>query len=110
VPAWLGFLFLAVVIDAYSRRCVGWSMRDDLKAELVVDALGMAVSARRPAAGLAIFEYIEAFYNPLRRHSTLGYKSPMEFERIASEETKEAAATQALTCPRKRVNSNSTPA
>ena len=41
---------------------------------------------------LAIFEYIEAFYNPLRRHSTLGYKSPMEFERIASEETKEAAA------------------
>ena len=41
---------------------------------------------------LAIFEYIEAFYNPLRRHSTLGYKSPMEFEQIHSEETKEAAA------------------
>jgi len=41
VPTWQGFLFRAVVIDAYSRRCVGWSMRDDLKAELVVDALGM---------------------------------------------------------------------
>jgi len=53
VPTWQGFLFLAVVVDAYSRRCVGWSMRDDLRAELVVDALGMAVSARRPAAGLA---------------------------------------------------------
>ena len=49
----------------------------------------------------AIFEYIEAFYNPLRRHSTLGYKSPMEFEQIHSEETKEAGAAQALTCPRK---------
>jgi putative transposase len=157
VPTWQGFLFLAVVIDAFSRRCVGWSMRDDLKAELVIDALGMAVSSRRPAAGLvhhsdrgsqyaslafgatlresgllasmgsrgdaydnaaaesfmatiktelikrttfksrdaarlAIFEYIEAFYNPLRRHSSLGYKSPAEYERIYSEERKEAAA------------------
>ena len=157
VPTWQGFLFLAVVIDAYSRRCVGWSMRDDLRAELVVDALGMAVSARRPAAGLvhhsdrgsqyaslafgstlrdsgllasmgsrgdaydnaaaesfmatiktelvkrttfksrdaarlALFDYIETFYNPLRRHSTLGYKSPVEFEQIYSEEMKEAAA------------------
>jgi len=157
VPTGQGFLFLAVVIDAYSRRCVGWSMRDDLRAELVVDALGMAVSARRPAAGLvhhsdrgsqyasltfgatlrdsgllasmgsrgdaydnaaaesfmatiktelvkrttfksrdaarlALFEYIETFYNPLRRHSSLGYKSPIEFEQIHSEETQEDAA------------------
>lgn len=157
MPTWQGFLFLALVIDAYSRRCVGWSMRDDLKAELVIDALGMAVSARRPAAGLvhhsdrgsqyaslafgatlrdsgllasmgsrgdaydnaaaesfmatiktelvkrttfktrdaarlALFEYIETFYNPLRRHSSLGYKSPVEFEQIYSEEMKEAAA------------------
>ena len=37
----------------YRRRCVGWSLRDDLTAELLVDALGMAMSARRPAAGLA---------------------------------------------------------
>ncbi|MBA3262521.1 MAG: DDE-type integrase/transposase/recombinase [Thermoleophilaceae bacterium] len=41
-----GFLFLAAVQDVYSRRIIGWSMRDDLKAELVLDALGMAVSAR----------------------------------------------------------------
>ena len=45
VATWEGWLFLAVVIDAFSRRCVGWSMRDDLKADLVVDALGMAVDA-----------------------------------------------------------------
>jgi putative transposase len=145
VPTWQGFLFLAVVIDACSRRCVGWSMRDDLKAELVIDALGMAVTRRRPAAGLihhsdrgsqyaslafgatlresgilasmgsrgdaydnaaaesfmatiktelvkrttfktrdaarlAIFDYIEAFYNPLRRHSALDYMSPAKYE------------------------------
>ena len=41
VPTREGFLFLAAVIDAFSRRCVGWSMRADLKAELVLDALGM---------------------------------------------------------------------
>jgi putative transposase len=44
-----GFLFLAAVQDVFSRRIVGWSMRDDLRAELVLDALGMAVAARRPA-------------------------------------------------------------
>jgi transposase InsO family protein len=41
-----------VVMDMYSRKIVGWSMRDDLKAELVVDALAMAVTRRRPPAGL----------------------------------------------------------
>ena len=48
-----GFLFLAAVQDVFSRRIVGWSMRDDLKAELVLDALGMAVSVRgADAAGV----------------------------------------------------------
>jgi putative transposase len=41
-----GFLFLSVVQDVFSRRIIGWSMRDDLKAELVLDALGMAVTTR----------------------------------------------------------------
>ena len=41
-----GFLFLAAVQDVYSRRIIGWSMRDDLKADLVLDALGMAVNTR----------------------------------------------------------------
>lgn len=52
VPTREGFLFLAAVIDAFSRRCVGWSMRADLKAELVLDALGMAITQRRPKRGL----------------------------------------------------------
>ena len=142
---WEGWLYLAAVQDAYSRRIVGWSMADPMRSELVVDALNMAVSRRRPAAGLVhhsdqggqdvslgfgqectkagisramgstgvcwdnavaetffatlkkemvyrrswptrreligeIFEYIEAFYNRLRRHSTLGMLSPVEFE------------------------------
>jgi len=47
-----GFLFLAVVQDVFSRRIVGWSMRDDLRAELVLDALGMAVAQRKAAPGL----------------------------------------------------------
>jgi putative transposase len=156
VPTHEGWLFLAIVLDAFSRRVVGWSMRDDLKAELVVDALAMAVTRRKPPAGvvhhsdrgsqytslafgktlrdsglvasmgrrgdaydnaacesfistiknelirrrswtsrdqarLAVFSYIETFYNPRRRHSTLGYRSPNEFENI----NQEAAATPA---------------
>lgn len=140
-----GYLFLAVVMDMCSRKIVGWSMRDDLKAELVVDALAMAVTRRRPPAGLvhhsdrgsqytslafgrtlresgllqsvgrrghagdnaacescvstlkeewikrhryqsrdqarlSIFRYIETFYNPRRRHSSLGGISPDEYE------------------------------
>jgi putative transposase len=52
VPTLEGYLFLGLVMDMFSRKIVGWSMRDDLKAELVVDALGMAVTRRRPPAGL----------------------------------------------------------
>jgi putative transposase len=47
-----GFLFLAAVQDVFSRRIVGWSMRDDLRAELVLDALGMAVAQRGATPGL----------------------------------------------------------
>jgi putative transposase len=47
-----GFLFLAAVQDVFSRRIIGWSMRDDLKADLVLDALGMAVTVRGGAAGV----------------------------------------------------------
>src|SRR5215210_1216959 len=42
VPTWQGWLYLAIVVDAWSRRIVGWSMRDDLSARLVVDAVGRA--------------------------------------------------------------------
>jgi putative transposase len=47
-----GFLYLSFVLDAYSRRVVGWSMATHLRAELVVDALEMAICRRKPAAGL----------------------------------------------------------
>jgi transposase InsO family protein len=145
IPTDEGFLYLAGVMDLYSRRIIGWSMADHMRAELVCDALDMAIAARRPEAGLlhhsdrgvqyacneyqrvlqahgiavsmsgvgncydnapkesfwgklktelvylehfatrqqaraAIFEYIEAFYNRTRLHSSLGYVSPERFE------------------------------
>jgi putative transposase len=52
IPTWEGWLFLSVVMDVCTRRIVGWSMRDDLHADLVVDALGMAVTRRQPANGV----------------------------------------------------------
>jgi putative transposase len=143
---WEGWLYLAAVQDAYSRAIVGWSMAEHMRAQLVVDALAMALARRRPERGLihhsdqgsqyvslgfgqaardagiaismgsrgdaydnavaesffatlkkelvhrrswptrrelgsAVFEYIEAFYNRERRHSTLSMLSPAEYER-----------------------------
>jgi putative transposase len=143
--SWEGWVYLAAVQDAYSRRIVGWAMADHMRSELVVDALQMALARRQPAPGLIhhsdqgsqfvslafgqsardagiavsmgsrgdcydnavaesffatlkkelvrrrswptrreligeVFEYVEAFYNPIRRHSTLGYLSPAQFE------------------------------
>ena len=49
VPTWTGFLYLAVVVDAFSRRIVGWSMANHLRTELVLEALNMALWQRRPA-------------------------------------------------------------
>ena len=145
IPTWAGFLFLAVVLDAWSRRIVGWAMATHLRTELVLDALNMAVTQRRPAnvvhhsdqgcqytsvafgkrcreAGvrpsmgsvgdaydnamcesffaslecellqrtklrtqtegrMAVFQYIEGWYNTRRRHSGLDYQSPISYER-----------------------------
>ena len=47
VPTWAGFLYLAVVVDAWSRRVVGWAMANHLRTELVLDALNMALGQRR---------------------------------------------------------------
>ena len=52
VATWEGKLYLAVVVDCYSRRCVGWAMAEHMRAELVVEALEMAIWRRRPAVGL----------------------------------------------------------
>jgi putative transposase len=152
LPTWQGFTFLAVVIDAWSRRVVGWSMANHLRTELVLDALEMALWNRRPGPGLihhsdhgcqytslafgrrcreagiaasmgsvgdcfdnamcesffaslecelidrscwrthsdariAVFDYIECFYNPHRRHSGIGYLSPAAFERTPTAQT-----------------------
>src|SRR3954452_23803141 len=48
IPTWAGFLYLAVVLDAFSRRTVGWAMSNSLKSRLVLDALDMALLRRRP--------------------------------------------------------------
>ena len=145
IPTWAGFLYLAVVLDAWSRRIVGWSMQTHLRTEVVLEALDMAVAQRRPSsvihhsdhgcqytslafgkrckevgvrpskgtvgdaydnamcesffaslecelldrrrfqtqveARMAVFRYIEGFYNPRRRHSALDYLSPLNYER-----------------------------
>ena len=145
IPTAAGFLYLAVVVDAWSRKVVGWSMASHLRTTLVLDALEMALGRRRPEAvihhsdqgtqytsiafGLRckqagvrpsmgsvgdaydnalcesffatlecellerrrfrsqaearmdIFDFIEGFYNPRRRHSALGYLSPADYER-----------------------------
>ena len=145
VPTWAGFLYLAVVLDVWSRRVVGWAMATHLRTELVPDALDMALQQRRPtnvihhsdqgcqytsiafgkrcqemgvrpsmgsvgdcfdnalcesffaslecelidrstfrshaAARMAIFRWIEGWYNPHRRHSALAHLSPVNFER-----------------------------
>ena len=145
IPTHEGWLYLAVVEDLFSRRIVGWSMAETMESRLVVDALEMALSRRRPDAGLLahsdrgsqyasdhdqrvltaegivcsmsevgqcwdnapvesffgrlkcelgvevfdtrdqaraeLFEYLEVFHNRVRRHSSLGYVSPAEFER-----------------------------
>ena len=146
IPTRQGVLYLAVVLDLYSRRVVGWAMRHTQDQRLVLDALAMALAQRQPPPGLlhhsdrgrqyastgyqrqltawgvqasmsrvgdcwdnavvesffatlktelvagadwrtrdaaraALFEYLEVWYNRRRRHSTLGYRSPAEFER-----------------------------
>ena len=149
VPTWAGFLYLAVVLDVFSRRVVGWAMANHLRTQLVLDALNMALWQRRPddvihhsdqgcqytsiafgqrckraavrpsmgsvgdcfdnamcesffatlecelidrttfrthaEARLAIFEFIEGWYNPRRRHSALGYLSPVDYEHLAGQ-------------------------
>jgi putative transposase len=52
IPTTEGWLYLAAVLDAYSRRVVGWAMADHLRTELVLDALDLALATRRPAPGL----------------------------------------------------------
>lgn len=98
-----GWLYLAVVLDLFNREVIGWSIKARMTSDLVGDALTMACFRRKPLAEIIfhsslknervhgrryatrdearadLFEYIAAFYNRRRRHSTLGYKSPEQF-------------------------------
>lgn len=49
--SWEGFVYPAVVVDAFSRKVIGWAMADHLRTELVLDAVGMAITTRKPPAG-----------------------------------------------------------
>jgi putative transposase len=102
IRTWQGWLYLAVVLDLYARKVVGWSMKSTIAKELVLDALLMAVWRRKPTqkvvvrsdqgriyktrelAKADIFDYIEAFYNRTRRHSHLGDVSPEAFEHTSA--------------------------
>ena len=145
IPTSSGFLYLAVTIDAWSRRVIGWSMQKHLRTELVLQALNMAIWQRQPEqvvhhsdqgtqytsiafglrckraqirpsmgsvgdaydnalcesffatlecellereefrnraeAKMAVFDFIEGWYNPHRRHSALDHQSPLNYER-----------------------------
>ena len=56
IPTWSGFLYLAVVLDVFSRRVVGWAMADHMRKELVIDALEMAIYRRKPIAVVHHFD------------------------------------------------------
>ncbi len=70
VATWEGWLYVAVLLDAHSRRVVGWAMADHLRAELARDALAMALRGRRPGAGLV-------------HHTDRGCQYPADSDRAA---------------------------
>jgi transposase InsO family protein len=76
VRTWEGWLYLAVVLDAFSRRVVGWSMAEHLRTQLVLEALGMAVWQRQPAPGVVFHsdhgcQYTSLAFGRELRHSGL---------------------------------------
>jgi len=81
VATWAGWLYLAVVVDVWSRKVVGWAMSTHLRTRLVLDALQMALQQRRPQDVIHHSDQgsqytIEGWYNPQRRHSAIDYLSP----------------------------------
>ena len=78
VPTWSGFLYLSVVIDAFSRRVVGWAIATHLQSELI----NRRSFRTHKEARLAIFSYIEGWYNPHRRHSSIAYYAPIAYEKL----------------------------
>jgi putative transposase len=74
-----GWLYLAVVLDLYSRRVIGWSMGPHCREDLTLDALRMAIDARKPAAGL-LHHSDRGHYTSARYQSLLA--SPTEIQKI----------------------------
>ena len=70
ISTWTGSLYLAVVVDAWSRRVVGWAMATHLRAELVLDALEMAIGRRRPAGVIHHSDQGSQYTSPLRYELT----------------------------------------
>ena len=83
VPTWAGFIYLAVVMDVFSRKVVGWAFGERMTPDLVIAAL-------KTEARLAIFTWIEAWYNPHRRHKGIQQQSPINFERSIDQQKKTA--------------------
>ena len=94
VPTLTGFVYLAVVLDVFSRRVVGWSMAHHLRAELVLGALNMAFAQRRPYGVVHHSDkgsqYTSLAFGKRCRHSALDYLSPNDFERTAAKATPRA--------------------
>lgn len=82
IPTSEGWLFLCIVLDLYSRKIVGWSMRSDMKADIIMEATRMALKARKPSAGLVFHsdcggQYkAKRFRNLLKKH---GIRQSMTF-------------------------------
>ena len=81
----VGFIYLAAVLDAWSRRIVGDAydnaMCVSFFATLECELLDRRRIRSHAEAKIAVFHFIEGFYNPTRRHAALGYLSPIEYER-----------------------------
>jgi putative transposase len=93
IPTWNGFVFLAVVVDAFSRKLVGWSMANHLRTSLVPDALDIAIGQRKPSGGG--IHHIDHIYQ---------YTS-FVFGQRCREAHVRPSMIPITTCPPKRINS-----
>jgi putative transposase len=85
VPTWMGFLYLAIVLDVYSRRIVGWAMADHLRTELVIEAVDMALWQRRPSETVIHHSDQGSQYTVLRHPPAVaGIASTTRWRRVSS--------------------------
>ena len=104
VPTQAGFLYLAVVIDLWSRKVVGWSMRSDLTTPLVTDALDMAISQRKPNG--VIFHSDQGQPNTAQPRSGTDAKKPGSYPPWDAEETRMTMPSPSRSSPPSKQNSS----